>query len=176
MKTIPPTSRHVNPFSFSSKKKGKINNSWKFKKKYGKGRVFVCVSNSKSSLKEYPNWKTTSSATTKPPRKYDSQHWLGDYLGKVNWTTLPEAAADCGCGQICRRYFRTAIGCAWSTFSPDVPEECSISGGPMTVARAWADILLRSDADTTSERWSRRNTRVAWKSINWGFSGYFTKN
>lgn len=33
--------------------------------------------------------------------------------------------------------------------------------GPMTVARAWADILLRSAADTTNDKWSSRNTRVA---------------
>lgn len=36
-----------------------------------------------------------------------------------------------------------------------------MSGGPITVANAWADILFRSDADTTSDKWSKRNTKVA---------------
>lgn len=31
------------------------------------------------------------------------------------------------------------------------------------MAKACADILLRSDADTTSDKWSSRNTSVACK-------------
>lgn len=42
-----------------------------------------------------------------------------------------------------------------------VSDECSISGGAKAVAKFWADILLRSDADTTSARWSMRNIKVA---------------
>ena len=39
--------------------------------------------------------------------------------------------------------------------------ECSMRTGPMTVASAWAFILFRSEADTTRDRWSSRNTKVA---------------
>lgn len=31
------------------------------------------------------------------------------------------------------------------------------------MANAWADILLRSDAETTSDKWSSRKTSVAYK-------------
>lgn len=36
-----------------------------------------------------------------------------------------------------------------------------MSGGPRAVAKACADILFRSDADTTSDKWSSKKTSVA---------------
>lgn len=45
------------------------------------------------------------------------------------------------------------MGCAWSISSlADVPGECSIRGGPRAVAKACADILFLSDADTTRDK------------------------
>lgn len=77
--------------------------------------------------------------------------------------TLPEIVVVCGCGHIWSKYLRTAIGWAWSTSDPfGVFAECSIRGGPITVANACADILFRSEADTTNDKWSSKNTRVAY--------------
>ena len=74
--------------------------------------------------------------------------------------TLPDFG-----GQMVSRYFSTEIG-LWKSMSVRPISECSISTGPKQMATFCGVILLHSDWEATSRRWSIRNRSVHWRNIS----------
>ena len=74
--------------------------------------------------------------------------------------TLPDFG-----GQMVSRYFSTEIG-LWKSMSVRPISECSIRTGPKQMATFCGVILLHSDWEATSRRWSIRNRSVHWRSVS----------